>query len=79
MILCLYVISEQEEMAKREAPGEFLTWEDPSKMKYTWRVVLETLRLYPPVFTGFRTAIKDIEFDGYTIPNGWKVNQYLQT
>ncbi|GMY31330.1 cytochrome P450 716B1-like [Fagus crenata] len=29
---------------------EFLTWEDLAKMKYTWRVAMETLRIHPPVF-----------------------------
>lgn len=70
------VISEQEAIAKGKAPGEFLTWEDLAKMKYTWRVALETLRLYPPVLATFRTAMKDIEFGGYTIPKGWKVSEY---
>lgn len=78
MVGCLFVsvISEQEEIAKGKAPGEFLTWEDLAKMKYTWRVALETLRLYPPVLSTFRTAMKDIEFGGYTIPKGWKVSEY---
>lgn len=67
------VLQEQEEIAKGKAPGEFLTWEDLAKMKYTWRVALETLRLYPPVLSTFRTAMKDIEFGGYTIPKGWKI------
>ncbi|KAK9155748.1 hypothetical protein Sjap_003228 [Stephania japonica] len=67
------MLHEQEEIAKSKAIGEPLTWEDVSKMKYTWRVALETLRIFPPVFGGFRKALKDIEFGGYLIPKGWQI------
>ncbi|KAJ9672088.1 hypothetical protein PVL29_025653 [Vitis rotundifolia] len=67
------VLKEHEEIAKGKPSGEFLTWEDLAKMKYTWRVALETLRMFPPVFAGFRTVLKDIEFEGYLIPEGWKI------
>ncbi|KAG2682220.1 hypothetical protein I3760_11G182300 [Carya illinoinensis] len=67
------VVQEHEEIAKSKPSGEFLTWEDLAKMKYTWRVAMETLRMVPPVFGGFRTALKDIEFGGYLIPKGWQI------
>lgn len=66
-------IAEQEEIAKSKPSGESLTREDLAKMKYTWRVVLETLRMFPPVFGGFRNTLKDIEYNGYLIPKGWQV------
>jgi hypothetical protein len=66
---------EHEEIAKTKLSGEFLTWEDLAKMKYTWRVALETLRMVPPVFGGFRKALKDIEYGGYLIPIGWQVSK----
>ncbi|KAE8125587.1 hypothetical protein FH972_020370 [Carpinus fangiana] len=66
------VLQEQEEMAKTKLSGEFLTWEDLTKMKYTWRVAMETLRMVPPAFGGFRKALKDIEYGGYLIPKGWQ-------
>jgi cytochrome P450 len=44
-------------------------------MKYTWRVAMETLRMYSPVFGGFRKALKDIEYGGYLIPKGWQVSK----
>ncbi|KAG2682222.1 hypothetical protein I3760_11G182400 [Carya illinoinensis] len=62
-----------QEIAKSKPSGEFLTWEDLAKMKYTWSVAMETLRMVPPVFGGFRTALKDIEFGGYLIPKGWQI------
>ncbi|XP_062189994.1 taxadiene 5-alpha hydroxylase-like [Phragmites australis] len=67
------MVQEHEEIAKNMGDGEALTWEDLAKMKFTWRVALETLRLVPPVFGNFRTALHDIEFDGYLIPKGWQV------
>ncbi|KAL5548339.1 hypothetical protein UlMin_003570 [Ulmus minor] len=67
------VLQEQEEIAKSKAFGEFLTWEDLAKMKFTWRVAMETLRVVPPVFGGFKKAVKDIEYGGYIIPKGWKI------
>ena len=65
--------AEHDEIAKNKGDGEALTWDDLAKMKFTWRVALETLRLVPPVFGNFRRAIEDTEFDGYLIPKGWQV------
>ncbi|XVE50605.1 hypothetical protein DITRI_Ditri01bG0176800 [Diplodiscus trichospermus] len=67
------VLQEQEEIAKSKHKGEHLTWEDLAKMKYTWKVAMETLRLFPPVFGGFRKAVKDIEYGGYLIPKDWQI------
>lgn len=36
---------------------------------------METLRMVPPVFGGFRKALKDIEYGGYLIPKGWQVSE----
>lgn len=73
-MICLLRFAEQDEIAKEKACGEPLTWDDISKMKYTWRVVMEVLRLIPPAFGGFRQVLKDIEFDGYLIPKGWQAS-----
>ncbi|PON51524.1 Cytochrome P450, E-class, group I [Parasponia andersonii] len=67
------VLQEQEEIARTKAAGEFLTWEDLAKMKYTWRVALETLRMVSPVFGSFRKTLKDLEYGGYLIPKGWQI------
>ncbi|XP_045786988.1 beta-amyrin 28-monooxygenase-like [Trifolium pratense] len=71
--ICAAVLQEQEEIARGKLLGEPLTWEDLSKMKYTWRVAMETLRMVPPVFGGFRKAATDIEYGGYIIPKGWQI------
>jgi len=65
--------AEQEEVAKSKATGELLTWDDLARMKYTWRVALECLRMFPPVFNSFRKVLEDLEYKGYLIPKGWQV------
>ncbi|WVZ66104.1 hypothetical protein U9M48_015378 [Paspalum notatum var. saurae] len=67
------MVREHEEIAKSKGDGEALSWDDLAKMKFTWSVALETLRLVPPVFGSFRRATQDLEFDGHLIPKGWQV------
>lgn len=68
------VLQEQLEVASSKEEGELLEWRDLQRMKYTWRVVQETLRLLPPVQGSFRIAITDFTYVGFTIPKGWKVH-----
>ncbi|KAH6764102.1 cytochrome P450 [Perilla frutescens var. frutescens] len=60
-------------MKCKSRSDEGLTYEDTKMMNYTWQVARESMRIFPPIFGSFRKAIQDIEFDGYTIPKGWKV------
>ncbi|KAL3615870.1 hypothetical protein CASFOL_040164 [Castilleja foliolosa] len=66
------VLREQNEIAASKEQGEYLQWEDIQKMKYSWNVVSETIRQWPPVMGAFREALEDINYGGYTIPKGWK-------
>ncbi|KAM0931550.1 hypothetical protein ACQ4PT_000290 [Festuca glaucescens] len=67
------VTKEHDEIASNKKKEDVLTWDDVAKMKYTWKVAMETLRIVPPVFGSFRTTTRDIEYQGYHIPKGWKV------
>ncbi|XP_073279265.1 cytochrome P450 716B1-like [Primulina huaijiensis] len=67
------VLKEQEGIKGSKSYGELLTWEDLGKMKYSWSVAMETLRTIPPIFGGFRKALEDIEYEGYSIPKGWQI------
>ncbi|KAI3812279.1 hypothetical protein L1987_16986 [Smallanthus sonchifolius] len=67
------LLKEHEDIAVTKRPGEDLTLEDVKKIEYTWQVARETMRLCPPIFGSFRKAIAEIEFEGFTIPKGWKV------
>ncbi|XAR57666.1 hypothetical protein NMG60_11025907 [Bertholletia excelsa] len=67
------VFKEQMEIARSKAPGELLNWEDIQKMKYSWNVACEVLRLAPPLQGAFREAITDFMYAGFFIPKGWKL------
>ncbi|KAJ6730684.1 TAXADIENE 5-ALPHA HYDROXYLASE [Salix viminalis] len=67
------LLQEHDDIMSRRRPGENLTLEDTKKMKYTWQVARESMRLFPPIFGSFRKAIADIEYEGFTIPKGWKI------
>ncbi|KAL5548333.1 hypothetical protein UlMin_003564 [Ulmus minor] len=69
----------QEEIAKSKAFGEFLTWEDLAKMKFTWRVAMETLRVVPPVFGGFKkaeTPMTHMDNNIYPKPSKFDTNKF---
>lgn len=44
--------------------------EDLPELEQTERVIDEALRLYPPVYMFFREATRDVELEGYHIPQG---------
>ncbi|KAK2431581.1 beta-amyrin 28-monooxygenase [Trifolium repens] len=67
------VLQEHVNLMRNKGRGESLNVEDIKKMKYTWQVARESMRLFPPIFGSFRKAITDIEYEGFTIPKGWKV------
>ncbi|KAB1206628.1 Taxadiene 5-alpha hydroxylase [Morella rubra] len=51
------LLQEHGELLSNEVPGENLSFVDVKKMKYTWKVARETMRLFPPIFGSFRKAI----------------------
>ncbi|KAF6142976.1 hypothetical protein GIB67_014543 [Kingdonia uniflora] len=67
------VLKEQTEVSNSKEPGELLNWNDIQKMKYSWNVACEVIRLAPPLQGAFREAISDFSYLGYSIPKGWKL------
>ncbi|RLM69108.1 hypothetical protein C2845_PM17G06230 [Panicum miliaceum] len=65
------VLQEQVVIARSKAPGEALSWDDLSRMRYTWAAAMETLRLVPTSFSILRKAVDDVEHGGYLIPKGF--------
>ncbi|XXG52391.1 hypothetical protein AAC387_Pa03g0743 [Persea americana] len=68
------VLREQRDIAmSKERPDQLLELEDIKKMKYTWNVVNEALRLRPPIQGSPKVAITDFNYAGYHIPKGSKL------
>ncbi|KAI8530610.1 hypothetical protein RHMOL_Rhmol11G0072700 [Rhododendron molle] len=66
------VYKEVMEIVESKGIGELLNWDDVNKMRYTWNVVCEAMRLAPPAQIGFKEALTDFTIAGFTIPKGWK-------
>ncbi|KAF7040694.1 hypothetical protein CFC21_050580 [Triticum aestivum] len=63
-----------KELRKQKLRGECkLSWEDYKEMVFTQCVINETLRLGNVVRFLHRKVIRDVHYNGYDIPSGWKI------
>lgn len=76
--IVLKKLREENMTISQNKKGEFITSEDISSMKYTNKVVEETIRMANVAAFLFRLATKDIDYKGYRIPKGWKVILWLR-
>ncbi|KAI3814961.1 hypothetical protein L1987_14610 [Smallanthus sonchifolius] len=72
-------VHEEQMMIAKSKQEELLTWEDVEKMKYSWNVARESIRLAPPGQGAFREALTDFKYAGFIIPIGWKIFWNLNT
>lgn len=54
--------------AELDEVGDDVSFDELRSLTYTEHVLDETMRLYPPVYTMFRTATSDVELAGYDLP-----------
>lgn len=50
--------------------GRVPTFDDLPRLDYTWRVLHETLRMYPPAWLLTRTTVRETELAGHRLPEG---------
>ena len=84
--LCMVLTQHPEVLTRARAEQQALVAQGPvsleqlKQMTYLEQVLREVERLYPPVGGGFRGVVKDFEFKGYYVPQGWQaLYQILRT
>jgi enediyne biosynthesis protein E7 len=76
----LYLLARHPEIAAKwraeidaALGGRSPRWEDLARLPYTAQILLESMRLYPPVYAIARRCIEDDELGGFHIPAGMPV------
>ncbi|CAL5412643.1 unnamed protein product [Camellia sinensis] len=72
-------VGESPDIYNKVLLGALLDWNDMSKIKYSWNVMCEVIRVVPAQQGTFREVLTDFTCAGYTIPKGWKVYWTVNT
>ncbi|KAH9328402.1 hypothetical protein KI387_000510, partial [Taxus chinensis] len=76
----LQKLREENTAIRKNKGGEkLLTYEDVKSMAYTSKVIDEVLRLANVSSFMPRTLAKDVDFNGFIFPKGWKLLIWLRT
>lgn len=73
--LVLQALTDEHEaiLKRRENVNPRLSWNEYKSMTFTFQFINETVRLANIAPVIFRKAIREVSFNGYTIPEGWVV------
>ncbi|XP_074304501.1 cytochrome P450 87A3-like [Silene latifolia] len=73
--LVLQTLTEEHDaiLRRRENKDAPLSWSEYKSMTFTFQFINETVRLANIVPGIFRKAMKDFDYNGYTIPAGWGI------
>jgi retinoid hydroxylase len=81
--LCLALSQNPDVLARARQEQCQLASEGPwaidqcSRMPYLEQVLREVERLYPPALGGFRRVMESFVFNGYHVPQGWKLLYHM--
>ncbi|KAK6920810.1 Cytochrome P450 [Dillenia turbinata] len=64
--------------SKNKKLGDFITYDEVTQLKYTSKVVEESIRIANIAMLIFRSSHKDVKYKDYMIPKGWKVILWLR-
>ncbi|XP_057522094.1 cytochrome P450 85A1-like [Amaranthus tricolor] len=62
----------------KKKPEDPINWEDYKEMKFTRAVIYETSRLATIVNGVLRKTTKEMEINGFVIPEGWRIYVYTR-
>ncbi len=60
--------------AEQDAASGALDLESVRAMPYLEAVILESMRMIPPVVGTFREVVRDVDYDGFRLRKGWAVS-----
>ncbi|OVA09086.1 Cytochrome P450 [Macleaya cordata] len=71
-------LREENIAVSQSKEGDFITSKDLAQLKYTNKVVEETIRMANVAPFLFRRATEDVDYQGYKIPKDWRVIVWLR-